>query len=102
MSISELLKEKREEILQIAAKHGAYNVRLFGSAARGEDGPDSDVDLLIDVASNHSSWFPAGLIIDLEDLLGRKVDVAEPENLQAGVSETESYKRRFLCEGKHR
>jgi predicted nucleotidyltransferase len=85
MSIGELLKEKREEILQIAAKHGAYNVRIFGSVARGEDGPDSDVDLLLDVGSNHSSWFPAGLIIDLEDLLGRKVDVAEADNLHSCI-----------------
>jgi predicted nucleotidyltransferase len=79
--IGQLVKEKREEILSIAAKHGAYNVRIFGSVARGDAGPESDVDFLVDVGQEHSSWFPAGLIADLEDLLGRKVDVAEPEGL---------------------
>jgi len=85
--VNELLQEKRQEILQIAAKHGAYNVRVFGSVARGEDKADSDIDFLIDVGSHHSPWFPAGLIIDLEELLGRKVDVAEPDNLQQCIRE---------------
>jgi hypothetical protein len=75
MNVERLLKEKREEILQIAAKHGARNVRVFGSTARGEAGPQSDIDLLVDVGSRTSSWFPAGLIEDLEQLLGHKVDV---------------------------
>lgn len=75
MGIEELLKERREEILRIAARHGAHNVRIFGSVARGEAGPQSDIDLLVDVGSRTSSWFPAGLIEDLEKLLGRKVDV---------------------------
>jgi hypothetical protein len=75
MSIDELLKEKRQDILQVAERHGAYNVRVFGSVVHGEAGPDSDVDLLVEVGPVHSSWFPAGLIADLENLLGRKVDV---------------------------
>ncbi|MGH8546281.1 MAG: nucleotidyltransferase family protein [Gammaproteobacteria bacterium] len=75
MRIEELLKERREEILRIAARHGAHNVRIFGSVARGEAGPQSDIDLLVDVGSRTSSWFPTGLIEDLEKLLGRKVDV---------------------------
>ena len=71
-----LLHERREEILQIAAKHGAFNVRLFGSVARGEETENSDIDLLIDYdLKKISAWFPAGLIQDLEALLGRKVDV---------------------------
>lgn len=79
MTIEELLQEKREEILRLAAKHGAYNVRVFGSAARGEAGLESDLDLLVEVGPDHSPWFPAGLIRDLEQLLGRKVDiVTEP------------------------
>jgi predicted nucleotidyltransferase len=90
-SIGQLVKENREEILRIAAQHGAYNVRIFGSVARGEDGPDSDVDLLVDVGPVHSSWFPAGWIVDLEDLwdalLGCKVDVAEPEGLHWHIRE---------------
>ena len=75
MTIETLIKERRDEILRIAARHGARNVRLFGSFARGEAGPQSDIDLLVDVGSRTSSWFPTGLIDDLEQLLGRKVDV---------------------------
>lgn len=75
MAIEEIIKERRDEILRIAARHGAHNVRVFGSAARGEAGPQSDIDLLVDVGPRTSSWFPTGLIDDLEQLLGRKVDV---------------------------
>ncbi len=75
MTLQELLQTKREAILAIAAKHGAFNVRVFGSVARGEAGPESDVDLLVDAGPETSSWFPAGLIIDLEELMGREVDV---------------------------
>lgn len=75
MSVQELLQEKREEILAIAEKHGAKNVRVFGSVVRGEETPESDIDFLIDLGEKLSPWFPVGLIHDLEDLLGRKVDV---------------------------
>ena len=75
MSLDELLKDKRADILRLAARHGAYNVRIFGSVARGEAGPGSDIDLLVEIGPNRSPFFPAGLKIDLEDLLGRKVDV---------------------------
>ena len=75
MTLQELLQTKREEILAIAARHGAYNVRVFGSAARGEADEASDVDLLVDAGPETSPWFPAGLIIDLEELMGREVDV---------------------------
>lgn len=82
MSIEKLVLQKRSEILRIAERHGAYNVRVFGSVARGEAGPDSDVDLLIDAGEKVSSWFPGGLIVDLEDLLGRRVDVVEEVTLR--------------------
>ena len=81
MGIRQILQEKRADILNIAAKHGAHNVRLFGSAARGEDGPDSDVDLLVAVGTTTSSWFPAGLILDLEQILGRQVEVVTEKGL---------------------
>jgi len=87
MKIEELLKAKREEILQIAAKHGAYNVRVFGSAARGEASENSDIDLLIDVKENHSRWFPGGLLADLEDLLGCKVDIVIENGLHQLIRE---------------
>lgn len=80
-SVQDLLREKRAQILEIATRHGAYNVRVFGSAARGRAGPDSDLDLLVDVQSEHSAWFPAGLILDLEELLDREVDVVTEEAL---------------------
>lgn len=82
MSIENLVRQKRDDILRIAERHGAYNVRLFGSVARGEAGPDSDVDFLFDVGEKTSSWFPAGLILDLEDLLGRRVDVVTEKALR--------------------
>ncbi len=80
-TIDRLLKGKREEILRLAAKHGAYNVRVFGSVARGEAGPDSDVDFLVDMGPGRTAFFPGGLLADLEDLLGRKVDIVSPEAL---------------------
>ena len=75
IDLKQELQAKREEILNIAAKHGAYNVRIFGSVARGEADEKSDVDILVDTGPETSSWFPAGLIIDLEELLGCEVDV---------------------------
>jgi predicted nucleotidyltransferase len=81
MAVHDAVREHREEILRIAAQHGATNVRVFGSVARGTDGPDSDLDLLVDVTGETSSWFPAGLMVDLEDLLGVEVDVATEDTL---------------------
>jgi predicted nucleotidyltransferase len=81
VGLSDLVQEKRDQILQIAARHGAYNVRVFGSAARGTAGPDSDLDILVDVGPAHSAWFPAGLILDLEALLERDVDVVTADAL---------------------
>lgn len=75
MTPLELLQHKREEIRRVAARHGAYNVRVFGSIARGEARPDSDIDLLIEKGSATSSWFPAGLVLELEEMLGRKVEI---------------------------
>jgi len=74
-SIYDLIDANRDEIKRIAAEHGAYNVRVFGSVARREARAESDIDLLIDAGPHTSSWFPAGLVVDLEDLLGRRVEV---------------------------
>ena len=81
MALDKLLSANREEILHICAKHGARNVRVFGSFARGEAGSDSDVDLLVDVGPDHTPWFPGGLLMDLQDLLGRHVAIVEPDAL---------------------
>jgi uncharacterized protein len=76
MALLDTLREKRAEILQIADNHGAFNVRVFGSVVRGEETPESDIDFLIDYDPQKTTpWFPGGLLMDWQDLLGRKVDV---------------------------
>ena len=85
MTLEQLLHEKRDAIQRIAAAHGAYNIRVFGSVVRGEATPQSDLDLLIDVGATTSSWFPAGLIVDLEDLLGCHVDVVTERALHPAL-----------------
>ena len=83
LGIPELLQAKRDEILRIAAQHGAFNVRVFGSVARGEADEYSDIDFLIDYeAGKTSPWFPVGLIQALEALLERKVDVVTEAGLR--------------------
>ena len=88
LGIQDLLASKRTQILAIAEQHGAFNVRVFGSVARGEATIDSDVDFLIDYdRSKRSAWFPSGLILDLEDLLGRSVDVATVDMLKERIKD---------------
>lgn len=82
LGIAELLADKREQILDIAHQHGAYNVRIFGSVARGEATTDSDIDLLVDYdLTKISPWFPGGLLADLEDLLQCKIDIVTEKSL---------------------
>ncbi len=81
MEIEELLKSKRQEILAIAARHGARNVRVFGSVARGEAKPESDIDILVEMESGTSLMDHVTLMQDLEDLLERKVDVVSDRAL---------------------
>jgi len=88
MGISEVVRGKREEILRIAAKHGVRQIRIFGSVARGDARPSSDVDFLVDVGPKHSAFFPGGLVADLEDLLERRVDVVEPEGIYPPLKES--------------
>ena len=78
---SDELQQKRDDILRLAAQHGARNVRVFGSVARGEAGPKSDVDFLVNFEPGCSLYDIGDLIMDLQDLLGRKVDIVEPEGL---------------------
>jgi predicted nucleotidyltransferase len=75
MAIDELLVEKRKDILRIARSHGARTVRVFGSVARGEAKPDSDVDVLVEMESGRSLLDLIAIKQDLEDLLSRNVDV---------------------------
>ena len=81
MRIDELLAEKREEILDVAAEHGAHNVRVFGSVARREDSGDSDIDFLVDMEPGRSLMDLSGLLIDLRELLGRDVDIVTEAGL---------------------
>ena len=81
MTPLELLQHKKDDIRRIAAKHGAYNIRVFGSVVRGEARPDSDIDLLIEKGPTTSSWFPAGLVLELEELLGRRVEIVTEKAL---------------------
>ncbi|MFW5697192.1 MAG: nucleotidyltransferase family protein [Fimbriimonadaceae bacterium] len=71
----ELLAGLRPEIADVARRYGASNLRLFGSAARGEDGPQSDIDLLVEIESGRTLLDLVGLEQDLTDLIGRKVDI---------------------------
>jgi len=82
MSIRELLHSKREKILQIAARHGAHKVRVFGSVARGTARRGSDVDFLVEMEEGRSLLDHAALILDLERLLKRPVDVASERGLR--------------------
>jgi predicted nucleotidyltransferase len=81
MAVHDAVRDHREEILRIAAQHGATHVRVFGSVARGTDGPDSDLDLLVDVTEDAGPWFPVDLMVDLEDLPGVEVDVLTEDTM---------------------
>ena len=84
-TIRRLLGEKRDEIMQIAAKHGAHNVRVFGSVARGDLHEDSDLDVLVDLEPERSLFDLGGLGVDLQDLLGCKVDVVTEPGLRSRI-----------------
>jgi len=83
--LNEFLKKKRKEILRIAAKHGAQNVRIFGSAARGEADEQSDIDFLVDMEPGRSLLDMGGLLMDLEALLQRPVDVVTERGLKTRI-----------------
>jgi len=87
MVTKDTLRQKREDIRRIAAKHGVSSIKVFGSVARGQAKPDSDLDLLIDVGPTTSAWFPAGLILDLENLLGCRVEVVTEKGLNPQLRE---------------
>ena len=87
MDMREVLKAKREEILRIAARHGARNVRVFGSVARGEADAASDLDVLVDMEPGRSLLDMGGLLMDLQDLLGCRVDVVSERGLRERIRE---------------
>ncbi|MGA2914775.1 MAG: nucleotidyltransferase family protein [Sedimentisphaerales bacterium] len=81
MGTEEIIGKQREQILALAAKRGAFNVRVFGSVARGEANPNSDVDFLVDMEDGRSLFDLGGLLMDLQELLHRKVDVVTEPGL---------------------
>jgi predicted nucleotidyltransferase len=87
MEINELLKTRRKDILRLASKHGARNVRLFGSAARGEADDRSDIDFLVDMQPGRSLLDMGGLLMDLRELLGRDVDIVTERALKKRIRE---------------
>jgi predicted nucleotidyltransferase len=87
MRIDKVLKDKRDEVLRIAASYGARNVRILGSLARGEAGPDSDIDILVNLDSGRSLLDIIALKQDLEDLLGCEVDVVTEEAISPYIRE---------------
>ena len=87
MGIEELLKEKREEILLVAAKHGARKIRVFGSVARGEADEKSDIDFLVEMEPGRTLLDMGGLLMDLRELLGHDVDVVTERGLKERIRE---------------
>jgi predicted nucleotidyltransferase len=87
ITIEKLLRAKRQEILEIGARHGAKRIRVFGSVARGEARPDSDVDFLVEMEPGRSLFDMGGLLMDLQDLLGCKVDVVTEKGLRPRIRE---------------
>jgi hypothetical protein len=82
VTLETLRRERRDEILQLGDKYGARNIRVFGSVARGENGPQSDLDLLVDLDQGRSLFDLAGFVSDLQDLLAVRVDVVTPTGLR--------------------
>ncbi|WP_204151564.1 nucleotidyltransferase family protein [Leptolyngbya sp. CCY15150] len=85
MNIRAQLQEKREVILATAATYGAYNVRIFGSVARGEADSDSDVDFLVELEAERSLFDLGGLLMDLQALLDCPVDVVTEKGLRPRI-----------------
>lgn len=87
MRLDRIVEERREEILRIASGYGASDVRVFGSVARGEAGSHSDIDFLVELESGRSLFDLGGLQMELQALLGRRVDVVTARGLKARTRE---------------
>ena len=85
MNTADILKEKREQVLSIARQHGARQVRVFGSVARGDAGPSSDIDFLVEMEPGRSLLDLGGLVAELQQLLGRSVDVVTEPGLKSRI-----------------
>lgn len=85
MNLRDMIETRREEIIKVAVKHGARNIRLFGSVARGEADEKSDIDFLVDLESGRSLMDLGGLLMDLKEVLGRDVDVVTEKGLNPRI-----------------
>ncbi len=85
MTLQELRASKRDEILRIAARRGARNVRVFGSVARGENDAASDIDFLVDLEPGRTLSDLGGLLMELQEALGAPVDIATERGLRARI-----------------
>ena len=85
MELEQLLQSKREQILAIAQKNGASNVRIFGSVARGDARPDSDIDFLVNLDAGRSLLDLARLMRELHNILDREVDVVTEAGLRPRI-----------------
>ncbi len=87
MTVYEIVQSKREKILSAAREHGASNVRIFGSVARKEADDASDIDILVDLEPGRSLLDHAALLIELQQLLGVRVDVVTSRGLRDRIQE---------------
>lgn len=85
MEKAQLLKAKRRQILALARQHGAYNVRVFGSVARGDAQIDSDIDFLVNLEAGRSLLDLARLLRELQELLGCEVDIVTEAGLRQRI-----------------
>jgi len=85
MDKAAILKEKRALIIDLATKHGAHNIRIFGSVARGDTKESSDIDFLVDMEPGRSLFDLGGLLMDLQDLLNCKVDIGTTKMLKQSI-----------------
>ncbi len=87
MNLNEVFKNQRDEVLRIAAQYGAHNVRIFGSVARGEADSASDLDVLVDLEPGRSLFDLGGLLMELQELFGCRVDVVTEQGLRPRIRE---------------
>lgn len=87
MTVEQLQRTYGSEIHAIAERYGAFNLRVFGSVARGESGPESDVDFLVELQPGRSLFDLGGLLMDLQDLLKCRVDVVTDAGLRPRIRE---------------
>lgn len=87
MGIPEIIQDRKEQILALAAKYGASNIRIFGSVANGTADENSDIDFLVDMEKGRSLFDLGGLLMDLQELFNRKVDVVTEKGLHERIRE---------------